>query len=127
MHKRRLIPLLVAAAMSAALAVGPAGARPRGTNGQITFDQFDQFGNQSVFTANPDGSHVTLLVSGTCCGGWSPGGGKLAVPYGTADGRIGPAIVNADGTGYTQFPIEDPTLNVGCGTGAWSPDGELLA
>src|SRR5689334_9914711 len=100
MYKRGLIALLVAVAMSAVLAVGPAGARPRGTNGQITFDRFDQFGNQSVFTANPDGVNPNLLVPNSCCGGWSPDGSKLAVPYMTADGRIGPAIINADGTGY---------------------------
>jgi Tol biopolymer transport system component len=108
--------------MVVSLVVAPAWASPRGTNGQIAYDN-----PNGVVTANPDGSHVNLVVPGTCCGGWSPDGSKLAVTYGTADGRIGPAIVNADGTGYTQFPIDDPTLNIGCGTGSWSPDGKLLA
>jgi Tol biopolymer transport system component len=110
----------------AALTPMPAGATPPGVNGQITYDTNFQNG---VVTANPDGSGANLLVPNTCCGGWSPDGSKLAVPYGTADGRIGPAIINADGTGYTPFPISDPlgTLNVGCGTGSWSPDGLLLA
>jgi Tol biopolymer transport system component len=112
------------AAAAIALAAAPAMASPRGVNGQITYDT--GFGN-GVVTANPDGSSGNLLVPGTCCGGWSPDGSQLAVPYGTADGRIGTAIINADGTGYTPFPIDDPTLNVGCGTGSWSPDGKLLA
>jgi Tol biopolymer transport system component len=128
MYKRSTIALLVVVAMSSALTVVPAGARPRGTNGQITFDRIDpSSGNQSVFTSNPDGSSATVLAPNSCCGGWSPDGSKLAVPYMLNDDRIGPAIVNADGTGYTPFPIADPTLNVGCGTGSWSPDGKLLA
>src|SRR6516165_8118614 len=122
MYRRTLTTLLVASAMVVSLVVAPAWASPRGTNGQIAYDN-----PNGVVTANPDGSHANLLGPGTCCGGWSPDGSKLAVPYGTADGRIGPAIVNADGTGYTPFPIADPTLNIGCGTGSWSPDGKRLA
>jgi hypothetical protein len=121
MRSVRAVALLVAVA-ALVLGTAQAGASPRGTDGQITYDN-----QNGVVTANPDGSHVNLVVPGTCCGGWSSDGSKLAVPYGTADGRIGPAIVNADGTGYTPFPIDDPTLNIGCGTGSWSPDGKLLA
>jgi hypothetical protein len=124
MYKLTLITLLVAVGTSIALSGTIAVASPRGTNGQITYDT--NFGN-GVVTANPDGSSANLLVPGTCCAGWSGDGGKLAVPYGTADGRIGPAVINADGSGYTPFPIDDPTLNVGCGTGSWSPDGKRLA
>ena len=126
MYTRSLIAIL-AAMMSIAFTAASAGARPPGTNGQITFDQSDPFGNQSVFSANPDGSSQNLLVPNSCCGGWSPDGSKLTVPYMLDDGRIGPAIVTADGTGYTPFPIADATLNVGCGTASWSPDGTRLA
>ena len=29
--------------------------------------------------------------------------------------------------GVHAVPINDPTLNIGCGTGSWSPDGKRLA
>jgi Tol biopolymer transport system component len=45
--------------------------------------------------------------------------------YGTQDGRIGAATINADGSGYTEFPIPDPTLNIGCSV--WSPSDTRLA
>jgi dipeptidyl aminopeptidase/acylaminoacyl peptidase len=106
-----------------AFAPTPALAKSPGVNGQIAYD----LGGNGVVTANPDGGGAVVLVPGTCCGDWSPHGNKLVVPYGTDDGRIGTATVNADGSGYTPFPIGDPTLNVGCGTGSWSPDGKLLA
>jgi Tol biopolymer transport system component len=117
-----LVPVVFA--LLGALLAAPAGATPRGTNGQITYDIN---GGNGVVTANPDGSGVRQLVPNTCCADWSPDGSKLAIPYLLTDGRIGPAIINADGSGYTQFPVGDPTLNIGCGTGSWSPDGKLLA
>ena len=129
MYRRTLIALLLAVATSIALAVAPADASPRGTNGQITYDRTTDptTGYQVVLTANPDGSSERVVVPGACCADFSPDGNKLAVPYLTADGRIGPATINADGTGYTPFPINDPTLNIGCGTGSWSPDSKRLA
>jgi Tol biopolymer transport system component len=126
MYKRTLITLLVGIAASIALIAVPAGATPPGVNGQITYDIN---GGNGVVVANPDGSSAHLVAPNTCCGGWSPDGSKLAVTYTLNDGRIGPAIVNADGNGYTPFPIDDPlgTLNIGCGTGSWSPNGLELA
>jgi Tol biopolymer transport system component len=128
MRVRTLLTVLPPIVAAVALTAMPATAKAPGVNGQITYDIN---GGNGVVTANPDGSGANLLVPGTCCGGWSPDGSQLAVPYGTADGRIGPAVINADGSGYTPFPIDDPlgtgTLNIGCGTGSWSPDGKLLA
>jgi len=119
---RLSLVLLFALAFAAvvALTAMPAGARSRGVNGQIAYDN-----DIGVFTANPDGNHARLLVPNTSVGDFSPDGSKLAVGYLTDDGRIGTAILNADGTGYTPFPIGDPTLNLGCGT--WSPDGKRQA
>jgi Tol biopolymer transport system component len=119
---RTLLTALAPIVAVVALTTMPAAARPLGVNGQIAYDN-----PTGVSTANPDGSSARLLVPNSCCGDWSPDGSKLAVPYLTNDGRIGTATVNADGTGYTPFPIDDPTLNVGCGTGSWSPDGKRLA
>jgi len=121
---------LLTVSLAAAVAT-PAFAARAGFNGQITFDRVDPAtGNRAVFTANPDGSSARLVVPAnpvSCCADFSPDGSRLVVPYPTADGRIGTAILNADGTGYTPFPIPDPTLNVGCGTGSWSPDAKRLA
>jgi hypothetical protein len=117
--------LVVCGALVALLAfiATPVLAKAPGVNGQIAYD----LGGNGVVTANADGGGAVVLVPGTCCADWSPNGTKLVVPYLTDDGRIGTATINADGSGYTQFPIGDPTLNVGCGTGSWSPDGKLLA
>jgi len=127
MHKR--IALVTAACLisAAALIASPAGAKPSSTNGQIAYDRTNfATGDQSVYTANPDGSHEQQLVANTCCPTWSHRGNKLAIPDLTDDGRIGTATVNADGSGYNPLPIDDPTLNVGCG-GAWSPNDAQLA
>ena len=127
----RMRTLLTALAGVTALVAVTAGASPPGLNGQIAYDRTDPASPDDtfVYTANPNGSHEHQLVPGhTCCPSWSHDGSRLAVPYLTEDGRIGTAIVNADGSGYTPLPIADPTLNVGCG-GAdnWSPDDARLA
>jgi Tol biopolymer transport system component len=131
MRSLRIVGLVVVVA-ALVLGAAQAGASPRGVNGQITYDRTTDPTTMAkeVLIANPDGSNEQVLVSTNpvgCCAGFSPDGSKLAVPYPTADGGIGPAIINADGTGYTPFPIDDPTLNVGCGTGSWSPDSKRLA
>jgi Tol biopolymer transport system component len=123
MRSLRIVGLVVVVA-ALVLGTAEAGATPRGTNGRIAYDIN---GENGVVTANPDGSSVSLLTPSGCCADFSPDGSKLVVPYLASDGRIGPATINADGSGYTQFPIADPTLNIGCGTGSWSPDGKRLA
>jgi Tol biopolymer transport system component len=55
-----------------------------------------------------------------------PDGTRLVIPRLTDDGRIGSATVRADGSDYTPLPLDDATLNIGCGTGSWSPDGTRL-
>ena len=112
----------------AALVPGLAGADPRGTNGQMLFDRADPtaplFG-KSLYVVNPDGSGVHLLRADSCCATWSHDGSHVAVPYITADGRVGTGIVSVDGSGYTPLPIEDSTLNAPCAP--WSPgDAQLL-
>jgi Tol biopolymer transport system component len=122
---------MTAAALVGSLLVpaAQASASPPGRNGQIAYDRGDPSspGDTFVFTVNPDGSHASQLVpSHSCCPGWSPDGSKLAIPRLTDDGRVGTATVNADGSDYTPLPINDPTLNIGCGTGSWSPDARRL-
>src|SRR5690349_183666 len=101
MQKLIVLTALVGVAVLAALMALPAGASPRGLNGQIAYDRTNfATGDQAVYTANPDGSHEQQLVANTCCGGWSHNGSKFALPYLTDDGRIGTATVGADGSDY---------------------------
>ncbi len=129
MYKRILITLAVAVATSISLAVAPAVASAGGTNGQIAFDRFDPASwNQFIFTANPNGSSAQRLVPAPGAGpSWSHDGRKLAFTVLAPDGRVTTATVNADGSDYTVLPIDDPTLNVGCFDGAWSPNDAQLA
>jgi dipeptidyl aminopeptidase/acylaminoacyl peptidase len=124
---RKLLTLALLAVI-AALVPGLAGANPRGTNGQILFDRADptaaMFG-KSLHVANPDGSGASLLRADSCCASWSHDGSRVAVPYITADGRVGTGLVGADGSDYKPLPIDDATLNAPCAP--WSSDDtELL-
>jgi hypothetical protein len=97
--------------------------------GRIAFDRPDPQSPDDtfLFTTNVDGSHTQRLVAThTCCGGFSPNGSRLVMPRGTDDDRIATATVHADGTHYKALPLPDATLNIGCGTGSWSPDGAAL-
>lgn len=130
MYNRILITAAAAVATAIALPVSPAGAMTQAVNGQVAFDRFDPAsGNQFIFTANPDGSFARQLVAVPGSGpSWSHDGRKLAFPALAPDGRITTATVNADGSDYTVLPIDDPTLNVGCGFGSvWSPNDQQLA
>lgn len=123
-----LAPLLAVGVVSVG-AVAASGSALR-TNGRITFDRLvnPSTGAKAVYTSNPDGTRARRLLpvnDVSCCAVFSPDGSKLVIPYPTADGRIGTAIINPDGTGYTPFPIGAPKLNVGCGV--WSPDSARLA
>ncbi len=107
-------PLALTMPATAARAVAP------GVNGQLAFDH----GDNGVFVANPDGSDAHELVPAGCCAGWSPDGSHLVLPALLADGRFTFSVVNADGSGLTVMPIDDPTLWVGADT--WSPDGQWV-
>jgi Tol biopolymer transport system component len=119
---------LVILCITATLISVPASASTTPRNGRIVYDRGDPSnpGDTSVYTSRADGSRERLLVPHTCCAGWSPDGTQLALPGLTPDGRISTATVNADGSGYKSLPIHDPTLNIGCGPGSWSPDGRWL-
>jgi len=128
MRKLIVLTALTGVAAFAAVTALPAGASPRGLNGQIAYDRTNfATGDQAVYTANPDGTHEQELVANTSGPGWSHDGSKLTVPYFTDDGRIGTATVNANGSGYTPLPLTDPTLNVACFDGIWSPNDATLA
>ena len=124
---RRPITVWILSLAWAAVAAVPATAEPPGVNGQIAYSRFQPgvgFWEFDAMTANPDGSHEQLFRSDTQGLQWSPDGGQAFVNTDAADGRITIAILNADGTGYREFPLPDATLNLGAG--AWTPDGTRL-
>ena len=97
--------------------------------GRLMFSQFDESVHtfHDTFVQRTDGSHRAVLpLPGPEGGGrWSPDGRLIAVMTERADGRIGTAIITADGTVKRLLDIPDPTLNLVCTT--WSPDARRLA
>ena len=53
---RRLLSTAAMALAAVILFAAPGGASATGTNGRVAYDRADQFGNQIVLTANPDGT-----------------------------------------------------------------------
>ena len=65
---RKLILLAIARhpRPAAALTALPAGAKPRGSNGQIAFARFDPaLGDTVAYTINPDGTHEQQVPTPT--------------------------------------------------------------
>jgi Tol biopolymer transport system component len=124
--RRRGVIVLAGVLLGLVIVSLPVGAALPGVNGQIAWDNSNGAG--TVYTANQDGKHVFRLTdSSSCCAAWSPDGKRLLVSgsYGTPGGRIGTAIVNADGTGFHALPLPSSGLNLACTV--WSPDGNHCA
>jgi Tol biopolymer transport system component len=122
MRKLLIVALLTAAA--AGVAASSAAAKPRGTNGLISFTRFDPALHQDVvYTINPDGSGERPLLAGAESGAWSPDGSKIVVVPDCCQERI----LNPDTGVYTELPTfyPDPGLFLPCGV--WSPDAARLA
>jgi hypothetical protein len=125
-----LVTPTAAAVASPALAPRVAAAPSHGVgvhttgvvNGLIAFTQHSS-GN--VYTANPDGTHVRLLVKHTSNGYWSHDGTRVALPVEISGGRNGTATVSADGRHYKRLAIKDRTLQAACLV--WSPDNRTFA
>jgi hypothetical protein len=118
-----LTSLVVLAAVAALTA--PAGARPRGMNGQIAFARFDPALGDSVFyTINPDGSQEhQVLPFALECPNWSPDGTLIASCGNPDNGAT--TLINPDTGTYRLLPDPDPSLSLACYV--WSPDGQRLA
>jgi len=117
-----------------------AGATFPGTNGRIAFTQGDQNGvaPTNIITANPDGSGQQQLplpdgigvefFSGAV---WSSDGSKLLISHTFRLDSTGqcclpfrPAIVNPDGSGFTQLTVAYGPMDMDCET--WSVDQTRL-
>jgi Tol biopolymer transport system component len=125
---KSLLRLLLGVMLTAGIAVTapPAGARVHAANGRIAFCRYNPaIDDCDIVTANPDGSDEFLLRSGAEIPRWSPDGSQISISALTVDGRITTALVHPDGSGYTEEPLPDVTLNLECGT--WRPDAVRLA
>lgn len=82
-------------------------------------------GNDVLYAMDPDGTHQTELVP-NCCPHVSPDGSRIVVhAHFDSNPWVLPAVLDADGSGYTVIRSADSTLNLG--PGPWSPDGERIA
>ena len=97
--------------------------------GQLLFSRFNEASHTFIgmFVAQTDGSADTAvpLPWEEGWGRWSMSGTEIAVPTLLDDGRIGTAIIAADGTVLRVLSISDATLNLGCTV--WSRDDMRLA
>src|SRR6266699_3863780 len=118
-----LLALLLALATVFAV---PAGASPRGTNGQIAFARFNpDLGDTQVYVVNPDGTGQRLVQGPTDTGEgprWFPDGTHIATA-GSSFGGVS-TIINPDDGTFRVVPDQNPGLFNGCGSP--SPDGTLL-
>jgi len=105
--------------------VGVAGARPPGTNGQITFGRFNPaLDDTQVYVVNPDGSHERLVQGATDtgeCPRWFLDGAHIA----TCGSPVGVSrIINPDDGTFRDVGEQEPGSFNACGIP--SPDGTLL-
>lgn len=124
--RKLLVPLALAAAVAAVLAIPAAANRP-GHNGRVVFTRFDPGqGDDFVYTANPDGSHEQqLLPTGAEGPRWSPDGRWIAVFPHDVDG-VSARIVNPDNGQYRDIANPAPDqLFLPCTI--WSADAKRLA
>jgi Tol biopolymer transport system component len=121
---RKLLALVLLGAAVAGLGVAPAAAKPRGTNGRISFTRWDPALHQDVvYTINPDGTGEHPLLVGAESGQWSPDGTRLLVVPDCCSERI----VNPDDGSYTELPTFYPDSGLFLGCNIWSPDASRLA
>ena len=113
----------VASAPASAAASAP---RPD-LDGRIVFTRSgDSFGDDTVFTANADGTTEHQLSEGeACCVQVSRDGERVLFSAVAPDGRVTTATVNFDGSDLFLVPLPEGTLNLG--PGPFSPDGTRIA
>jgi len=147
MNRKDLRPALTALAVVVSLAgcgddpsdSGSAGTPTQGSSrttngdpsldGRLMFSRFDEATHSflSSHVARADGSDETTLEVPWEEGGgqWSHSGDEIAVVTQLADGRIGTAVIDAQGQLQRELTIPDDSLNLVCTV--WSPDDSRLA
>jgi Tol biopolymer transport system component len=121
---RKLIALVVGVAAITLLVTLPAGASPRGANGEIAFARNNpSLGDTQIYVVKPNGNGERLLSTTALeSPRWSPDGRQLSACC-TDGGEA--AIVNPDNGSYRVLPQADPALQLYCGP--WSQTGDRLA
>ncbi|MCB2224509.1 MAG: hypothetical protein KQH83_10115 [Actinobacteria bacterium] len=97
------------------------------TGDRIAFWNLDASGEEFVFTIDADGSGLTQVTDfSSAVADWHPDGGSL-VFNNDSEGEVQDtpdvAVMNLDGTGFTQLVDSDPTLDFGA---HWSPAGDAI-
>ena len=79
-------------------------------------------------TVGPDGTGaLSFMQADDCdqCAFWAPDGRRIMIPFVAADGRLGTAIIDPDGSNRVEILSPDPTLFLG--PGSWSADSRHIA
>lgn len=99
------------------------------SDGRLLYSSFDESTHTflTTYVARADGSGATELpLPGPEGGGrWSHAGDEIAVMTLTTDGRVGTAVIDADGTVLRTLTLPGDSLNLVCTV--WSPDDRRLA
>ena len=122
---RKLIVVVIVALVATMTAVA-AVAKPRGTNGQITFARFNpSVGDTQVWVVNPDGTDEHLVQASTDageCPTWSPDGTRIST-CGDVSGGV-TRLINPDDATYSVLPSPDSSLFLPCWM--WTAGGSRL-
>jgi dipeptidyl aminopeptidase/acylaminoacyl peptidase len=115
-----------------AIASPPVSAAPSLTppdlDGRIIFTRSGgTFGDDTVFTANADGTgeHQLTDLGAACCPWATRDGARILLSASAPDGRITTITMNFDGSDPFVIPL--PTGELELGPGPFSPDGQRIA
>lgn len=128
--RRSLVGLVAVLTLLGLVGVGgPTQAKVPGIYGRIAFSRSDPAtGDDFTYTANPDGTHLQLLlIFAAGAPHWSPDGSEIAVSS-CLDPPVcdtAAVIVNPDTGSYRGLTMPDPTLFTACTV--WSSDAQRLA
>ena len=122
--RKLIIVSLAAIAVLSTLAVTPAGARPRGTNGKIVFGRADH----SMWTINPDGTHERQLLPGLTFEFpvWSLDGRAIVANIENDPGSSG-WIIDPDTGAHRALPNPNPAAFDPFACGVPTPDFKRVA
>jgi dipeptidyl aminopeptidase/acylaminoacyl peptidase len=97
-------------------------------NGRILVARETTGEGAEYVTVQPDGTGaLSFMQADDCdqCAFWSPDGRRIMIPFVAADGRLGTAIIDPDGSSRVEILSPEGTLFLGPGT--WSADSRQIA
>ena len=99
---------------------------PPDLEGLIVFTRAGgEYGDETVFVANADGTDERQVAPQTCCPRIAPDGSRILMAASApGDAGVTVAITDLDGANRTVVPLPGDGLNLG--PGAWSPDGTQI-